>query len=100
MGLTAYDIKRILRPKKDDSVADDFRMIDSWPIFEDGKDVNKRNLKYLCYELETINPDTGEKYHFYKAIKFCRVIRLPKDAKQSTSFMDKHAQVLSAVKPM
>lgn len=97
MGLTAYDIKRILRPKKDDNVADDFRMIDSWPIFEDGKDVNKRNLKYLCYELETINPDTGEKYHFYKAIKFCRVIRLPKDAKQSTSFMDKHAQVLSAV---
>ena len=99
MGLSLYDIKRIINPKKNLESTDDFRMIDSWTIFDEksNKSVNERPLEYLCYELETINPDTGEKYHFYKALKFCRVIRLPKAAKQSTSFMDMHSQVLSAV---
>lgn len=99
MGLSCYDIKRILNPKQDDYPVDDFRMIDSWGIYDEspGKKVNERNLKYLCYELEAINPNTGEKIHYYKAIKFVRVIRIPKSAKQSTSLMDMQAQILSGV---
>jgi len=42
-----------------------------------------------------MNPETGEKMHFFKAIKFLRVIRLPKGAKQSTSLMDMHAEILA-----
>ena len=99
MGLSLYDIKRIVNPKKTIASSNDFKMLDSWTIFNEtsGKNVNERPLEYLCYELETINPETGETYHYYKALKFARVIRLPKSAKQSTSFMDMHSQVLSAV---
>lgn len=44
-----------------------------------------------------MNPGTGEKYVVYKAIKFYRVKRLPKSAKESRSFMEMHSQILSAL---
>lgn len=53
-------------------------------------------MKYLMYELEMME-DNGNVVHFYKAVKFTRIIRLPKSAKQSESFMDMHGQVLAAV---
>lgn len=100
MALTAYDIKRILRPRRAEPTSvDDFRIIDSWTEYSDkkGGDTNSRPLNYLCYTLETIDPDTGETKRYAKAIKFARVIRLPKSAKQSTSMMDMQAQILSGV---
>ena len=97
--LSLYELKRILHPDTDSKPSDDFRILDSWAEYdpESAKSPNERNLEYLCYELETMNPDTGERTHFYKAIRLARVIRLPADAKQSTSFMDKQQGVLSAV---
>lgn len=97
MALSVYDIKRIIHPqKKGASPVDDFRIVDSWTEYqENSSDVNKRKLEYLCYELETIDPDTGKTIHYFKAIKFCRVQRLPKNAKQSTSLMDMQAQILA-----
>jgi hypothetical protein len=98
MKLSPYDIRRILRGnEKASNPADDFRLIDSWAEYkEDGKETeNERPLEYLCYEIETIDPETGEKLHVYKALKFARVLRLPKDSKQSTSLMDMHSQILS-----
>ena len=98
--LSYYDIKNILRgTDKNVSPSDDFRIIDSYTIYEDskGKKPSSRKLEYLCYEIESINPETGEKLHFYKALKFVRVIRLPKSAKESTSFMDMQQQILSGV---
>lgn len=70
-------------------------MRDSWAEYDEAssKAVHERPLHYLCYVIECINPDTGEKLHFFKAIKFLRVIRLPKGAKQSTSLMDMHTQI-------
>lgn len=100
MGLSMYDIKRILNPKRDEiSPADDFRILDSWTEYDDSKrgTINTRPLQYLCYELESLDPDTGTPIHFYKAIQFARVIRLPKSAKQSTALMDMQAQILSGV---
>ncbi|MBD9191279.1 MAG: hypothetical protein EGP96_01845 [Roseburia inulinivorans] len=44
-----------------------------------------------------MNPDTGEITHFYKVIKFARVIRLPANAKQSTALMDMQEQILAGV---
>ena len=97
MALSVYDIKRIIHPqKKGAAPVDDFRIVDSWTEYnEGGSDVNKRKLEYLCYELETIDPDTGKTIHYFKAIKFCRVQRLPKSAKQSTSLMDMQSQILA-----
>ena len=97
MALSLYDIKNILNPKKFNGPMDDFRLIDSWAEYDEssGKSIDEKPLKYLCYEIEVINPETGEKEHLFKAIKFARVIRLPKSAKQSTSLMDMQAQVLS-----
>jgi len=95
--LTPADIRRILRNTKNEMPSDDFRLIDSWAEYKDGPSYNERPLDYLCYEIEVINPETGEKSHLYKAIKLLRIIRLPYDAKQSTSLMDKHEQVLAAV---
>lgn len=99
MGLSYYDIKNIIRGKHVAvTPADDFRIIDSYAIYKDSnKKVANQPLDYLCYELESINPETGEKLHFFKALKFARVIRLPKSAKQSTSFMDIQQQVLTSV---
>lgn len=97
--LTALDIKRIIRNDHNSTPVDDFRIIDSWAEYTEKKDCseNERPLDYLCYEIEVIDPQTGETQRLYKAIKMLRVIRLPKDAKESTSFMDMHEQVLSAV---
>lgn len=95
-----YEIKNILRGKHAAATpVDDFRIIDSYAIYKENnnKKVAQKPLDYLCYEIESINPETGEKLHFFKALKFVRIIRLPKAAKQSTSFMDIQQQILSSV---
>lgn len=100
MALSYYDIKNMLR-SKDASVmpVDDFRIIDSYALYDENENVrfSDKKLDFLCYEIESVNPETGERLHFYKAIKLVRIIRLPKAAKQSTSFMDVQQQVLTAV---
>lgn len=97
--LNFYDIKRILKPYQSAIPTDDFRIIDSWAEYEEDEksSIEERPLEYLCYELETVNPDTGEVHHFFKALKFVRIIRLPKGAKESKSFMDMQMQILSGV---
>ena len=95
--LSTFDIKRILQPKQSNSPTEDFRIIDSWAEYDESasKSTHEKPLNFLCYELEAMNPETGEKLHFFKAIKFLRIIRLPKGAKQSTSLMDKHTEILA-----
>ena len=97
--MSLFDIKRLLNPNKENEPEDDFRVIDSWAEYDDSssKTPESRNLEYLCYELEVMNPDTGEVTRFFKAIKFARVIRLPANAKQSTAFMDMQQDVLAGV---
>lgn len=100
--ITSADIRRILSKRQGSTPADDFRIIDSWVEYENSgsfadKSSEKRKLNYMCYELEVLNPVTGEKEHLFKALKFCRVIRLPKSAKESKTFMDMHTQVLTGV---
>lgn len=97
--MSFYDIKRILKPYHTAIPTDDFRIINSWADYEedDRVSIEERPLEYLCYELEAINPDTGEVHHFYKAIRFLRIRRLPKSAKQSMSLMDMQAQILAGV---
>ena len=97
--MNLFDIKKLLNPNKENEPEDDFRIIQSWAEYDDtsSKSPESRNLEYLCYELEVMNPDTGETTRFYKAIKFARIIRLPASAKQSTAFMDMHEGVLRGV---
>lgn len=85
------NLSSIIRPNKNDPV-DDFRIVRSWKEYTD----DRKYMKYLMYELEMME-DNGNVVHFYKAVKFTRIIRLPKSAKQSESFMDMHGQVLAAV---
>ena len=97
--LSVRDIQSIINPYKNTMPVDDFRLLNTWAEYknEPGKSVNDRTLDYLCYEMETINPSTGEKLHVFKAIKFVRITRLPKGAKQSTSLMTMHSQLLSGI---
>ena len=99
MALSVFDIKEILRPRISTMPSDDFRIIDSWVEVDQNssKSVPKRPIKYLCYKIEVINPGSGEKNTVYKALKFYRVKRLPKSAKESKAFMDMHSQVLAAL---
>ena len=92
-----HRMKKVLNPVNTSIPEDDFRFLDSWT--ESDKEINpsKAKMNYLCYKIETIDPETGKKSILYKAVKFARVDRLPKSAKQSTSFMDMQSQVLSAV---
>ena len=71
---------------------DDLKILRNWKEYTD----DRKNMKYLMYELEMHEPG-GNVVHFYKAIKLTRIIRLPKNAKQSESFMSMHSQVLAAV---
>ena len=71
---------------------DDFRIVRTWKEYTD----DRKFMKYLMYELEMME-ENGNVVHFYKAVKFTRIIRLPKSAKQSESFMDMHGQVLAAI---
>lgn len=97
--LTPMDIRRVLKNSRNDMPVDDFRIIDSWTEYKEknGCPENERPLEYLCYEIEVIDPQTGETQHLFKAIKLLRIRRLPRDAKESKSLMDMHEQVLSAV---
>ena len=62
--LSVYDLKRILG-RGAPAPADDIRVLDSWAEYQEDENcpVEERKLNYLCYELEVMNPDTGEKQH-------------------------------------
>lgn len=95
--LSMHKMKKILDTSRSSTPENDFKILDSWTEAEEGASSKDAKLKYLCYKIETIDPETGDKNVLYKAVKFARVLRLPKSAKQSTSFMDMQTQVLSAV---
>ena len=61
--LTKTTIKNMLVPaRRNDEPGDNFRILDSWAEYEEGNGkMYERPLKYMCYELEIINSDTGEK---------------------------------------
>ena len=75
-------MKKRMSPAQERFPEDDFRIVQSWAEYEEdtAKTPEYRNLKFLCYELEVMNPETGERTHFYKAVKFARVHRLPANA--------------------
>lgn len=85
------NLSNILNKKQKDPI-DDFRIVRTWKEYTD----DRKFMKYLMYELEMME-DNGNIVHFYKAVKFTRIIRLPKSAKQSEAFMEMHGQVLAAV---
>ena len=85
------NLATIIKRNRHDPV-DDFRIVRTWKEYTD----DRKFMKYLMYELEMME-ENGNVIHFYKAVKFTRIIRLPKSAKQSESFMDMHGQVLAAV---
>ncbi len=81
-------ILRKSKPRSDD----DLKIVRSWKEYTP----DRKSMTYLMFELEMHEPG-GEVIHFYKAIKLTRIIRLPKNAKQSESFMAMHSQVLAAI---
>ena len=85
------NLPRILRKSKPGN-DDDLKIIRNWKEYTP----DRKNMTYLMFELEMHEPG-GQVLHFYKAIKLARIIRLPKNAKQSESFMSMHGQVLAAV---
>ena len=92
-----HNMKKVLNPVRQVLPEDDFKILNSWSETEGEGKLKDQKLRYLCYQIETVDPETGKKNKLFKAIRFCRVERLPKSAKQSTSFMDMQSQVLAAV---
>jgi len=87
------NIAKILsKPKMKPGHFDDLKIVRSWAEYTEGQE----RMTYLMYELEMADAN-GPTVHFFKAIKFTRIIRLPKSAKQSQSFMDMHSQILSSL---
>lgn len=87
-----FDLVSMLGRKRERAnYDDDIRVIRNWSEYENGRG----KMKYLMYELEV--DDGSTKVRLFKAVKVVRVYRLPKSAKQSESFMDMHAQVLTGV---
>lgn len=96
--ISLFEMKRLLHPADEAEPVDDFRILDSWAEYEDNpkKSPDEQSMSYLCYYIETMNPKTGERVRFYKAICLLRVIRIPEGAKESTTFMNMQGEVLSA----
>ena len=80
------------RKRNYDFYNDDIRVLRNFVEYAQ----DNETLKYIIYELEVLDR-TGELRRFFKAIKLVRVIRLPKSAKESLSFMDMHSQVLAGI---
>lgn len=99
MALSLFQLRKLIHPYKGGGPSDNFRILDQWAEYDETSDMDprERNLDFLCYRLMTVDPETGKRTTFYKAVRFARVERLPADAKQSTAFMDMQEQVLSAV---
>ena len=96
MPLSTSAIRRMIHPFQPNNMqCSTLQILRDWTVTEPGKP-NEAPVKFLCYEMETIDPETGEKFHFYKAIKFMRLIRIPKGAKESVKLMDMQTQILSA----
>ena len=95
--LSLHKAKKIINPVNKSVPEDDFKILDSWIETDNESNMSKAKVKFFCYKIATIDPETGRKNTLYKAVKFARVDRLPKSAKQSTSFMDMQSQILSAV---
>lgn len=57
---------------------------------------DRKTPNHIIYEMNVTHED-GSVEHIFKAIKFMRLIRLPKSAKQSEVFMDMQSQVLSGI---
>lgn len=70
---------------------DDITVLNSYVEYNGEKD-----LKYIIYEM-MYKDTTGEQRRAFKAIKLLRIIRLPKNAKQGTRFMDIHAELLAGM---
>lgn len=91
MSLTAI-LNRRKRNVPNAAYNDDIHVIRSFVDYmDDGK-----TLSHMVFELEMMDR-TGELRHFYKAIRLARIIRLPREAKQSLSFMEMHRQVLTGL---
>ena len=56
--LTMGKMKNILNPVRQTLPEDDFKILDSWSETEDGPERSSK-LKYLCYQIETVDPETG-----------------------------------------
>jgi len=97
MALSLLDVRRILHPQKKQASGGTLKILDTWTEYGEGKSTNELPLQYLCYEMESIDPHTGERHHYYKAIKLARIIRIPKGMKQSTALMDMQTQVMTAI---
>ena len=99
MAVSLFQLRKLIHPYKGGGPSDNFRILDQWAEYDEESDMDprERNLEYLCYRLMAVDPETGARTTFYKAVRFARVERLPADAKQSTAFMDMQEQVLSAV---
>ena len=78
--------------KNKNSVEDDLKIVKVWTEYSE----DRSETKYLMYELE-MEDESGNVAHFFKAIKLLRIVRLPKSAKQSRTFMKTHARMLQGV---
>lgn len=100
MGISLNQIRKILHPEKVYDPTDDFRIIDSWTEYDDENtsiNPNDRQLEFLCYEIEVMNPETGNRQRLYKAIKFARTQRVSAGLRQSTALMDMMSQLLTGL---
>ena len=97
--LSLFDIKRAVQPVRKSEIRDDFRILDSWTEYDDDSSVatSQQRLQYLCYLFETVDPHSGEVHRLYKAIRFCRVKRMPASMKQSTTLMDMQEKIMASV---
>ncbi|MCR5480344.1 MAG: serine-rich protein [Ruminococcus sp.] len=87
-----FNLTSLFVKEKQREYLDDLDIMKTWAEYTD----DNKTMQYLMYEMQMENPD-GQIVHLYKALKFIRIIRLPKSAKQSEAFMSMHAQILGGV---
>lgn len=71
---------------------DDIRLLDSWIEFTD-----KDCCDFLVYKLKFRDDESGEWEEVYKAVRFLRLLGVPREIREEETHMDIFADVLSAL---
>lgn len=88
----AVAIDRKLRQYQNLEKHDDIRLVDSWIEFtEDGR------CDFLVYKLKFKDEDSDEWEDVYKAVRFLRLLGVPRELREEETHLDIFADVLSAL---
>lgn len=90
--MLAVNIRKEVRQYQNLERHDDIRLDDSWIEFGDD-----RKCDFLVYKMRFKDEDTNEWNEAYKAVRFSRLVGVPRELREQESMMDIFGDILSGI---